>query len=294
MTEVLQHIVDAVSLGSLYALFALGIALIFGVAGIVNFAHGELVMIGAYVIVLMVGLAWPLVILAVVAAVVIAALLMERVAFRPVRTSSASTLLVVGFAVGVFLQNLALVIAGPRPKGVDFLSGLLDPANIAGLRIPWLSIVTVVLTAVLVGGLTVFLRRTSMGTQLRAAAEDFGMARLLGVRANRVVATAFALSGLLAAAAAILLVIQRGQVSPTMGLQPLLIAFIATVIGGMGSLVGAAAGGFLLGALTVVLQTTLPEDLLPYRDAIVFALVIAMLLFRPQGILPGPTALERV
>jgi branched-chain amino acid transport system permease protein len=294
MTSILQDIIDAASVGGLYALFALGIALIFGVAGIVNFAHGELMMIGAYVVLLCVGLAWPLVIVIVTAAVVLAALLMERIAFRPVRKSSPSTLLVVGFALGVFLQNLFLVLEGARPQGVDFLSGLLDPAHIAGLRVQWLNIVTLLLTAALAGGLTLFLRRTAMGTQLRAASEDFGMARLVGIRANRVVATAFAISGVLAAAGAVLLVVQSGQVSPGMGLNPLLIAFIATVIGGMGSLVGAAAGGFLLGALTVALQVTLPDGLVPYRDAIIFSLVIAMLLVRPQGLFPGVGAQVRV
>jgi branched-chain amino acid transport system permease protein len=294
MSSVVQHIMDAVSAGSLYALFALGVAFIFGVARIVNFAHGELIMVASYVVLITVGLAWPLVLVVVVAAIIVLSLVMERIVFRPVRRADAVSVLVMAFSLSVFLQNAALAIAGPRAKSVNFLDALTRPLTIGGLRIPWLDVVTIAVTLVLLAGCAVLLRRSPIGRQLRAAAEDFGMARLVGVRANTVIATAFAVSGTLAAVGGILLTVQTGSLTPGLGLQPVLIAFIATVIGGMGSLVGAVLGGYLLGALTVLLQVTLPDSLTPYRDAFVFGLVILALLVRPQGLVPAPAGVERV
>jgi branched-chain amino acid transport system permease protein len=291
---VLQHVIDAVSAGSLYALFALGVAFIFGVAQIVNFAHGELIMVAAYLVLVTVGLVWPLVLVVVVLAVVVLALTMERVVFRPMRRADAVSVLIMAFSLSVFLQNAVLAIAGPRAKSVNFADALTHPLTIGSLRIPWLDVITIAVTIVLLVALGVLLRRSPIGRQLRAAAEDFGMARMVGVRANTVIATAFAVSGGLAAVGGILLTIQTGSLTPSLGLQPVLIAFIATVIGGMGSLTGAVLGGYLLGALTVLLQVVLPEGLIPYRDAIVFGLVIVALLVRPQGLVAGPSSAERV
>ena len=139
-----------------------------------------------------------------------------------------------------------------------------------------------------------FLKKTRLGVQMRAAAEDFPMARLLGVRANTVIAAAFALSGLLAGVAAILLVAQTGTLTPTMGVTPVLVAFVATIIGGLGSLGGAVIGGFALGTLTVTLQAELPLALRAYRDAFVFGGVIAILVFRPNGLLGAKSRVQRV
>ena len=141
-------------------------------------------------------------------------------------------------------------------------------------------------------GLTLFLNRTVAGRAMRAASEDFAIVRLMGLRANGVVATAFAISGLLAGVAGLLWVAQRGSVDPLMGFLPVLKAFIAAIIGGLGSLTGAVAGGFLLGFIEVMLQAWLPEALLPYRDAFAILLVIGVLLFRPQGLLARKTVLK--
>lgn len=293
MTAV-QHVVDALSTGSLFALFALGVAFIAGVARVINFAHGELIMISCYLVLVFVGMAWPLVVVIVVALVVVLALTMERVVFRPMRRADAATVLIMAFSLSVFLQNAMIAIVGPRAKSVNFADGLIEPLTIGSLRIPWLDLVTVGVTIVLLVALALLLRRTPIGRQLRAAAEDFGMARLVGVRADVVIAVAFAVSGALAAISGLLLTVQTGSLTPGMGLQPVLIAFIATVIGGMGSLVGAVLGGYLLGAVTVLLQVTLPESLVPYRDAFVFVLVIIALLVRPAGLIAGRLNTERV
>ena len=294
MTSFVQHVLDAVSSGSLYALFALGVAFIFGIARVVNFAHGELIMVSAYLVLVTVGLAWPFVLVAVVAGIVVLSLVMERVVFRPVRRADAVTVLIMAFSLSVFIQNAVLAIAGPRAKSVNFAESLTQPLTVSSVRLPWLDVVTIAVTLALLGGLAIMLKRAPIGRQLRAAAEDFSMARMVGVRANTVIATAFAVSGALAAVGGILLTIQTGSLTPGMGLNPVLIAFIATVIGGMGSLVGAVLGGYLLGAMTVLLQVALPDDLVPYRDAFVFGLVIVALLVRPQGLVSSPAAVERV
>lgn len=292
--QVVQNAIDAISLGSLYALFALGIALIFGIMGLVNFAHGELIMVGAYGLVLLSDL--PLAVKAVVSALVVVAfaLAMERMAFRPVRGASPATLLVTSFAVSYLLQNLAILIFGATTRSTSVSSVLSGVVSVGSFTIPVLSILTVGLTVLLVAGLALFLSRTTVGVQMRAAAENFQIARLLGVRANTVIAVAFAASGLLAAAAAFLLTTQTGTVTPTVGVNAVLVAFIATVIGGLGSLIGAVLGGFVIASLTVALQAALPLELRPYRDAFVFGIVLAILVLRPQGLIVSKALVARV
>jgi branched-chain amino acid transport system permease protein len=289
-----QHVVDAVSVGSLDAMLALGVALVFGVMHLVNFAYGELVMVGGYTIFVTAGLPWPLIVVITVGVVAVAALLMERAAFRPVRGASPTTLLVTSFAVSILLQSLAAIGWGRRAKGVDFGSRLAEPITIGGKSIALVDVVSIAVALVLAVGLAVFLKRTWVGVAMRGAAENFVMARLLGVSANMIIAVAFALSGVLAAASALLLVASTGTVSPTMGLQPVLIGFVATVIGGIGSLIGAALGGFLLGVVTVTLQIVLPDSSRGYRDAFVFGVVILILLVRPGGLISSKALEERV
>lgn len=285
LSDVVQHLVDAASLGSLYALLALGIALIFGIMNLINFAYGELIMIGAFSLVLLDGWPWPLLIVATILIVVVAALIMERVAFRPLRGADATTLLVASFVVSTFLQSLAEVLFGTAPRGVDLLPALSKPVSLFDIRVARLDLVTIAVAVALLLALRAFLAHTSMGIRMRAAAEDFEIARVLGVDANRVIALAFAISGVLAAVAAVILVTQTSSTSPTVGVTAVLVAFIATILGGVGSLPGAVLGGFLLGALTVGLDIVLPLDLRSYRDAFVFAVVFAVLVLRPQGLI---------
>jgi branched-chain amino acid transport system permease protein len=290
----LQNTVDAISVGSLYALFALGIALIFGIMRLINFAHGELIMVGAFALYLLRDLPWPLLVLIAVGAVTVVALLMERIAFRPVRGADATTMLITSFAVSFFLQNLATTIFGALPRTANISTVLSTSFTLGSIEIPWLNVLTIGATLALVVALGLFLGKTPLGLQMRAAAEDFRMARVLGVRANVVIATAFAISGVLAGTASVLLMIQTGTVTPTVGSSPVLIAFIATVLGGMGSLRGAVLGGLLLGILTVALQSYLPLELRYYRDAFAYGAVILMLVVRPQGLIVSRSLVTRV
>jgi branched-chain amino acid transport system permease protein len=289
-----QDLVDAISLGSLYALFALGLSLIFGVMRLANFAHSGVILVGAYTIVVLDAVPWPGRVLAAVAAPLIAAIVLERVAFRPVRSADPSTLLITSFAVAYLLQNLAIIVFGARPRTVDLFVDLNRAVHVGPVSVSTLSLLTIAVTTGLLVALVAFLGRTRLGVQMRAAAEDFGMARLLGVRADNVIAGAFAISGILGGAAAVLLVAQTGAIDPLLGLSPTVIGFIAVVIGGMGSLSGSILGAYLLGAATVMLQALLPEELRPFRDAFVFAAVIAVLVFRPQGLVVPASAVSRV
>jgi branched-chain amino acid transport system permease protein len=292
--RIIQTLVDAVSVGGLYALTALGIGLIFGVMRLINFAHGELITATGYALLALFGLPLPLILIGGFLAAVALALLTERIAFRPLRGADPATLLISSFALSFFLEKTLILFVDSRPKGIDFLPALGRQVDVLGVRLQILQVVTILVSAVLVTGLTWFLKATRLGLQMRAAAEDFRMARVLGVRANRVIATAFALSGLLAAAVSCLVVAQTGIVQPRMGLQLVIIAFVGTVIGGLGSLTGAAIGGFLVGVVTILLQALLPPDLRVFREAFVFVAVVIVLLFRPQGLFPARGLRERI
>lgn len=291
---VLQNAIDAISLGAIYALAALGIGLIFSVMRLINFAHGELITAGGFTLYTLAGQPLLVMMLAAILVTVLLALGMERVAFRPLRKANPATLLIASFAVSYLVQHIALMAFGSRAMGIDFLSDLGASVEFDGLRVPMLQIVTIVATLVLMAGLVAFFRLSRIGLEMRAAAEDFTMARLVGVKANRVIAFAFAISGLLACTVSFYLVAQTGSVSYKMGVSMVLIAFVSSVIGGMESIAGAALGGFLVGIVSVMLQAYLPTDLRPYRDAFVFLLFILFLFWRPDGLLMKRSDRERV
>ena len=304
MQAVVQNIIDALSLGSLFALTSLGIGLIFGIMRLINFAHGDLIMIGAYALIvpsaavapqLFIG-AWhpAAAVAAIVLIVILFAVACERLAFRPLRQADPSVLLIASFALSFFFQNLVLLIYEGRPKGVDLWPVLTDPFLLGDIRLPRLQIVMIAATAALLLLLVVFLKRTAIGRQMRAASEDFMMARFLGVRANRVIAAAFAISGLLAAVISLLFVVQNGVLKFDMGVPLVLAAFVGTVVGGMGSLVGAVVGGFVVGVASVFFQIVLPLEMRLNRDAWVYGLILVILLLRPGGIVKVKAVEERI
>lgn len=288
MDIVLQQLVNAFALGGTYALLALGLGIVFSVMGLINFAHGELMTATGYGIffALMAGMPFPAALLAGLGLAVIIAVSMERVAFRPVRRSSPTIMLLTSFAVSTILHILMQNLISARPKPIPIPDSLAGAVSVAGLQIGTIQLLSIAVTAVSLTALIYFFRSTLLGISMRAAAEDFDTARLMGVRANGVIAVAFALSGLLAGIAGILWLFQRGSVDPLMGFVPVLKAFIAVVLGGMGNLTGAVAGGMLLGVIEVLLRAFLPDSLLSYRDAISLSLVIAVLYIYPDGLIP--------
>jgi branched-chain amino acid transport system permease protein len=285
-TTNVQYAVDAIAFGSLFAVMALGLALLFNVMGLMNFAYGELIMAGGYTMFYTRGLGWLAMVAITVIVVTVLSLLMELVAFRPLRRASAVTLLISSFAVSYGLQQLGWMTVGKGPqKGVEPYPWLTVQMDIGGVLISRLAIITMGVAVVLLVGMTLLIRRTALGIQLRASTEDFHMAQLVGVRANRVIAAAFGITGLLASAVALLYVLRTGAVDPEIGRAPLLIAFVGGVIGGLGSLAGAALGGFVLGAMITALQATLPVHLASHTLLFAFLAVIAILVLQPQGLI---------
>jgi branched-chain amino acid transport system permease protein len=300
-----QLMVDALSLGSQYALVALGIGLIFGIMRMINFAQGDLIMLGAYALVVptTADVAPPLIgklpalvlIVAIIAITAGAGVLTERFAFRPLRRREAdgATLLISSFAVGYLLQSIVLFVHTGRPKSVSIFADLTRQIDMGGVRVALVDVVTICATALLLLAMVVFLRRLRWGIEIRAATEDFVMARILGVRADAVIALAFAIAGGLAGILSLLYVAKTGVLDFRMGVPLAIAGFVGTVIGGMGSLVGAVLGGLFLGVASSLLQALLPEVLRPGRDAFLYGLVIFVLLVRPQGLFAGRNAGER-
>ena len=304
MAGLLQPLFDAISLGSIYALGALGIALIFGVMRLINFAHGQYIAFCVFALLipstevvtgmLLGALPSWLIVVSVLGVGALLSIASEVVVFRRLRNANPAVLMIASFALGIVIQNVLLVSYSSRPKSVSLWPELSLPVELFGASIPLLQVLTVLVTIVLLLGLVFFLKRTRFGLEMRAAAENFTMARMLGVRANRIILLAFGISGALAGAIALVLVSQTGTADIRMGLPIMLIAFVATVIGGMGSLQGAVLAGFLLGAASVTLQLLLPLDIRPFRDAFLYLAVIACLIWRPEGLFRAGPSSERV
>ncbi len=295
MTAAVQFVIDVLSLGGAYALMALGLVIVYGILRLVNFAYGELVMAAGYTLYLVGGSPLPWLVMAAlaVAAAVLTGIATDYVAFRPVRAKSVTAVLITSFAFSTLLQNAAQLLISPRPRSIPLPEVFSDTVTVLGVVTPARNLVTIAAAAVLLALFTLAMRRTVLGIAMRAAATHFTMARMLGVPANLVITTAFAISGLLAGTVALLWLGRIGTVVPRVGLEPLLIAFIATVIGGMRSLEGAVLGGFLLAFIDTSLNYTLPQDLLKFRDAFTFSLVILILLWRPAGLVRGPASGQR-
>ncbi|MGF1629272.1 MAG: branched-chain amino acid ABC transporter permease [Kiloniellaceae bacterium] len=288
MDYAIQQTLNAFSFGAEYALIALGLAIVFSIMSLVNFAYGEVIAFGGYSMVvigtLLTGNPWILMV-GVLAGCVLASVALERIAFRTVRGADLTTGLLTAFGVSIILQNLFLLLGSPRPMAATQFIFLDKTLSFGTLRVSSLQIYETVATILAIVALTVFLRRTTLGMAMRAAALDFEMVRLCGIRANRVIAGAFAISGLLAGLACIFILARRGSVQPHMGFDPVLVAFVACVIGGFGSLPGAVLGGFLLGVIEVLVLILLPQEAGGLAHAVVFALIALILIWRPDGIL---------
>ncbi len=279
-----QTFVDAVGLGAVYALMAVGIGLVFGVLRLVNFAYGQLVMAGAYTLALTSG--WPLAAgIAMCFAVVVALSFgMERLVFRPLRTQSPAVMLVATFAIAFLLQSVALLKFGALGKPASSVASLNQAITVAGVDVRKVTLVAIAVAALALGLLALLLKRTSIGLHMRAAATDFRTARLLGVRANSVIAFAVLLSGLLAAAVAVILTVQTPLVTSDFALKETIIVLVGVVVGGIDRLWSATLGGFAIGFAIGFLGGALPTDKSVYLPSVVFALVILVLLLRPAGL----------
>jgi branched-chain amino acid transport system permease protein len=279
----LQTLIDAVALGALFALVALGISLVFGVMRLVNFAYGELITAGAYALLFTKGMPLGVRIAVAMATVLVLSSLYE-VILRPLRLASAATMLVATFALSFLLQNVAIITFGTQGESLDFIPALNQAVSIGALRIRWITLLSIALGGLLLAATAGVLARTDLGLQMRAAAADFQTARLLGVRAKRVIVLAFVISGVLAGAVTLALAVQRPLVTPTYGFMVVIPALVGVVVGGLDRLLAGTLGGFAIGFATVLLGDLLPPSSRVFLNSALFALVITVLLVRPDGL----------
>ena len=283
--EFLSYLISGISLGSIYAIIALGYTMVYGIAKMLNFAHGDIIMVGGYVsfcAMSYLGLpALPSALLAMLACTVLG-IIIERLAYKPLRSAPSLAVLITAIGVSYFLQNSALLIWKAAPKSY--------PAVVSGsaeffggqLKVPYISLLTIVICLVIMLGLTTFVSKSKMGKAMRACSEDKGAAQLMGINVNRTISMTFAIGSALAAVAGVLLCSFNSQLMPTTGSMPGIKAFTAAVFGGIGSIPGAFLGGLLLGIIEAMAKAYISMQL---ANSIVFAVLIVVLLVKPSGLL---------
>ena len=287
LTLFLQQLINGVSLGSLYALVAIGYTMVYGILRLINFAHGDLLMVSAYAAIygiILFSLPWYLSFPLAVFATGAMGILLDRSAYKPLREAPRISLLISAIGASFLMENIALVVIGGVPKPFprpDFFGRVVE---IWGLHIQVLTFYTPLITVLLVLMLLYIVFKTKAGKAMRAASRDFEATRLMGIDLDRIIALTFLLGSGLAAAGGIMWAMKYPQVNPFMGIIPGLKAFIAAVLGGIGNIMGAVIGGFLLGLGEILIVALLPQ-IAQYRDAIAFMILILVLLFRPTGIM---------
>jgi branched-chain amino acid transport system permease protein len=287
LAQFIQQMINGLTLGSLYALIAIGYTMVYGILRLINFAHGDVLMVGCYIAwfgAVMFGLPWWA---ALAGSMVLTAglgVLIDQGAYRPLRHAPRISALITAIGVSFLLENLGLVVFGGRPKAFARPELFNQIYQIGEVRILSLSVWAPLITALILAGLLVIIYRTRVGMAMRALSRDMVTVRLMGIDTDRIVAMTFALGSALAAAGGVLWAMKYPQINPLMGILPGLKAFVAAVLGGIGNVMGAMLGGLLLGLAEIMLVALLPE-LAGYRDALAFVLLIGILLFRPTGIM---------
>lgn len=294
MSTVVQQLLNGLTLGSTYALMALGIAMVFSILHLANFAHGELLTICGYVMLGLryAGTPWIVWVVGGVAATTVAALAMERLAFRPMRHANPVSMMVASLGISILVSYAFEAFVSARARAIPQPGWMNTTFTVLGLQIRLQYILIIAVTIVALLGTLMLLKRTVIGTAMRAAAEDFDAVRLMGVKANKVIATSFALSGFLAGIAAVLIIAIRGSVTPHMGFALVLNGFIANVIGGLGNLWGAVLGGFIVGILETGFRAFLPSSASGFTNGLLFLIVAAILVLRPDGLMAPKSAVR--
>jgi len=286
------YLINGISLGSIYAIIALGYTMVYGIAKMLNFAHGDVIMIGGYMAFCSTSyLGWPPLLCIIFAMFVctILGIVIERLAYKPLRSAPALAVLITAIGVSYFLQNAALLIWTSNPKAFPNLVSLPN-LNIGSLQISAVSYVTIIVCLIIMAALTFFTNRTKMGKAMRAVSEDKGAAQLMGINVDGTISLTFAIGSGLAAIAGVLLCSAYPTLMPTTGSMPGIKAFTAAVFGGIGSIPGAMLGGILLGVIEIFAKAYISTQL---SDAIVFAVLIIVLIVKPSGLL-GKKTREKV
>ena len=292
INAILEQILNGLRTGSIYALIALGYTMVYGIAKMINFAHGDIIMVGAYALYVFVGVLKINPVLAVILTIAVCALLgitIEKVAYKPLRNAQPLAVLITAIGMSYLLQNVALLIFKATP--IPFGSIIKVPSvKIGALNISGLTIVTLVVTTISMILLTLFINKTKMGRAMRAVSEDKGAAELMGINVNQTISMTFAIGSALAAVAGILYISQYESLLPTLGALPGIKAFVAAVLGGIGSIPGAMLGGIIFGIIESMSKAYISTQL---ADAIVFGVLVIVLLVRPSGLL-GKMKIEKV
>lgn len=290
LTIFFQQLVNAISLGSLYGLIAIGYTMVYGILRLINFAHGDLLMFAAYAAIYGIAifaLPWYISFPLAVMITGLMGIVLDRCAYRPLRNAPRISLLISAIGASFLLENVALVVIGGVPRAFPRPDVFDKVIEFFGVRIQVLTLYTPAVTILLLLGLLYIVHRTKIGKAMRAASTDFETTRLMGINLDRIIAVTFLLGSVLAAAGGIMWAMKYPQVNPFMGIFPGFKAFIAAVLGGIGSIMGAVVGGFLLGLGEILIVAMVPE-LAQYRDAFAFVILILVLLFRPTGIMGQP------
>ncbi len=280
----LAYLLGGISLGSIYALIALGYTMVYGIAKMLNFAHGDIIMVGGYVVFFAMSSSWCPTWLAIVfgiAACTVLGVVIEKIAYKPLRSMPSLTVLITAIGVSYFLQNAALLLFKSNTRTFKSVTENLPDLNLGGLVITSETIVTISVTVVLMIALTLFVNKTKMGKAMRAVSEDKEAAELMGISVNKTITLTFAIGSALAAVAGVLLCSNFHALSPYTGSMPGIKAFVAAVFGGIGSIPGAMVGGILLGVIENLSKGYISTQL---SDAIVFLVLILVLLVKPTGI----------
>lgn len=289
----LSYLISGLSLGSVYALIALGYTMVYGIAKMLNFAHGDVIMIGGFVIFTAFSTMNTSPVIAILAAILVCTLLgvsIEKIAYKPLRNASPLAVLITAIGVSYFLQNVALLIFGSASKNFPDVLNVGDLSVADGLTISGETLITIAATLVIMAGLTLFINHTRIGAAMQAVSEDRGAAQLMGVNVNSTISITFAIGSALAAVASLLLCSSYPLIGPYTGAMPGIKAFVAAVFGGIGSIPGAMLGGILLGVIENLSKAYISTQL---SDAIVFGVLIVVLLVKPTGIL-GKAMREKV
>lgn len=283
----IQHFFNALTLGSLYGLIAIGYTMVYGILRLINFAHGDIFMMGAYFIffgTVSFFLPWGLAAVLAIVAASLCGVIIDRIAYQPLRNAPRISALISAIGVSFLIENLALVIFTGLPRPVMQPEWLVEPLQFGNVRILPLGLVVPAISFILVAALLWIVYRTKPGLAMRAISKDIETTRLLGVKVNKIIAFTFALGSALAAASGIMWALRYPQIHPFMGVLPGFKAFIAAVLGGIGSIQGAMIGGLLLGFIEIMIVGFFPE-FSGYRDAYAFILLIAILLVKPTGLM---------
>jgi len=291
MNQFFMQFINGLNIGSIYALIALGYTMVYGIAKLINFAHGDVIMVGAYIsfISMKFGLPWWLAVIISIIACAALGVVMEKVAYKPLRSASRISLLITAIGISYLLQNLFQLIFGANPQPYHaFIT--LPALNLGGISIQANYYITFSVSVVLMILLTLFVNKTTMGKAMRAVSEDEGAAKLMGINVDTTISLTFAIGCALAAIAGILYANCYPMINPTLGSLPGIKAFIAAVLGGIGSIPGAVIGAFILGMVEAMTKAYISSQL---TDTIVFAILILMLVFKPAGIL-GKNVKEKV